>query len=629
MTNTTADQGHGAVDWAREQLRRSVEGPSTGRRPSLFAPGIVLLVAALLPALTRSSFQLSRYELVLTYMMVALGLNFGFGYGGQLAIAQPVVMGFAAYTAGLLNVNRHWNAWATLIPALVVGSLVNVLVSLPGFRLRGWYLAITTFFSVAVFPDLLSATQHLTHGDDGLGPIDKFPVVGKNPSHEYWFVLCLVAICWVAIWRLVYSRWGIMTRSLRDSPHAAQASGVNLPWLKVALSIISALPVALAGWVFAHSTELISPTSFNFALLLLVVAAVMLGGRGTVWGPVIGTLIFEILSLYIGPFSTYNQVILGFGVFVCATLFPIGIIPLVREFIRVRLPRPKSEAERAAPPARSGTGVVSEAGAEALADRRGQIVLQARGIAKAFGGRVVLRGVDLDLSGGVIYGLVGPNGSGKTTLLNVLTGFVSRDAGQIELRGSALGADRPQEIARHGIRRSFQVPQLVSELSVGENIKLGAVAGREGLRSRAELNRRVARVAAELGMTPRDIDTPVAELSLGLRRIVEIGRAMIAEPDVICLDEPAAGLAESDLGILASTLRHVAAAGCAVLLIEHNLSFVESVADEIIVLEEGEVTTRRALAVVGNHRTFDPMHDPAALAAAQPSSEGSSEGEVR
>jgi branched-chain amino acid transport system permease protein len=557
-------------------------------------------------------------------MMVAIGLNFGFGYGGQLAIAQPVVMGVAAYTAGLLNVNRHWNSWATLVPALAVGALVNVLVSLPGFRLRGWYLAITTFFAVAVFPDLLSATQHLTHGDDGLGPIDKFPVVGTNPSHEYWFVLALVAICWLAIWGLVYSRWGIMTRSLRDSPTAAQSSGVNMPWLKVSLSVISALPVALAGWVFAHSTELISPTSFNFALLLLVVAAVMLGGRGTVWGPIIGTLIFEILSLYIGPFSTYNSVILGGGVFLCATVFPIGIIPLVREFIRVRLPRPSSDAE----------ALVAAAGAQAVtlpeaAVRSGPIVLQARGIAKAFGGRVVLRGVDLDLSGGVVYGLVGPNGSGKTTLLNVLTGFVTRDAGHIELRGSALRADRPQEIARLGIRRSFQVPQLVSELSVGENIKLGAVAGRAGRRGRAELNRRVEGVAAELGMTRRDVDTPVAELSLGLRRIVEIGRAMIAEPDVICLDEPAAGLAEGDLGMLARTLRHVAATGCAVLLIEHNLSFVESVADEIIVLEEGEVTTRRALAVVGNHRTVDPMPGPSALAAVQPSSEASSEGEVR
>ena len=249
-------------------------------------------------------------------------------------------------------------------------------------------------------------------------------------------------------------------------------------------------------------------------------------------------------------------------------------------------------------------------------------MLQARGIAKAFGGRVVLRGVDLDLYSGLVYGLVGPNGSGKTTLLNVLTGFVSRDAGEIKLRGAILRADPPHQIARRGIRRSFQVPQLVAELSVGENIKLGAVAGQGARRSRADLDLRVAAVAAELGMRGRDIDTPVAELSLGLRRIVEIGRAMIAEPDLICLDEPAAGLAESDLVRLAATLCHVAGRGCAVLLIEHNLSFVQSVADEIIVLEEGEVTNRRELAVVGGHRTFAESSDGPPLAAAQPSADG-------
>jgi branched-chain amino acid transport system permease protein len=611
-------QRRGLGDWVRRQVRRSVQGPATGRRPALYGPAVVVLLAALLPVLTRSSFQLSRYELVLTYMMVAIGLNFGFGYGGQLAIAQPVVMGVAAYTAGLLNVNRHWNSWATLVPALVVGSLVNVLVSLPGFRLRGWYLAITTFFAVAVFPDLLSATQNLTHGDDGLGPIDKFRWVGDNPSHEYWFVLALTGICWLAVWRLVYSRWGIMARSLRDSPNAAQASGVNMPGLKVALSVISALPVALAGWVFAHSTELISPTSFNFALLLLVVAAVMLGGRGTVWGPIIGTLIFEILSLYIGPFSTYNSVILGFGVFICATVFPIGIIPVVREAIRGLLARGEGKETALAEPPPEEVAVPVEPFA---AGDGGEPVLRARGIAKAFGGRVVLRGVDLDLSGGLVYGLVGPNGSGKTTLLNVLTGFVSRDAGEIQLCGTILHADPTHQIARRGIRRSFQVPQLVAELSVGENIKLGAIAGKGARRHRADLDQRVAAVASELGMGGREVDTPGAELSLGLRRIVEIGRAMIAEPDVICLDEPAAGLAESDLVMLARTLRHVASRGCAVLLIEHNLSFVQGVADEIIVLEEGEVTTRRELAVVGGHRTFAEAPDQPPVAA-QPSAEG-------
>jgi branched-chain amino acid transport system permease protein len=601
------------LNWIGTLPRRSADGPSTGRHPTLFGPAIVIAVAAFLPMISGSAFQLSRYDLVLTYMMVAIGLNFGLGFAGQLSIAQPVIMGAAAYCAGLLAVDRGWNAWETLVPALAVGVVAGVLLYLPGFRLKGWYLAITTFFAVLVFPDLISATQQWTQGDNGLGPIPPMPgVFGTSATAQFEFILALTAVCWLGVWLIVYSRWGIMMKGMRDSPNAAQASGVNIPFLNLSVSALAALPVGLAGWVFAHTTEIISPTSFNFNLLLLVVASVMLGGRGTMWGPVVGTIVFETLSLYIGPFSIYNTIILGFGVFVCATAFPMGIVPVVRERFRVWFARndgvdfgarafepsdDEADIVAAALGRTDETMVASSTNGGSKESRSGVLepVLRMVGVQKSFGGNNVLRGVDLELYPGMVHGLVGPNGSGKTTLLNVLTGFVQADDGEIWLQGKPLNHVRPYQVARRGIRRSFQVPQLVVELSVGENMKLGAFgnSGRRLFRwmphRKAAINERVAAAASTLGMTSRELDIPVKELSLGSRRIVEIGRSMVAEPSVICLDEPAAGLAENDLAMLEQTLRRVAEAQCSVLLIEHNLAFVRKVADVMIELQDGRV----------------------------------------
>jgi len=603
----------------RSIARRSAVGPSTGRKPTLVGPGIVLVVLALIPLMTNSGFELSRLELILTYMMVAIGLNFGFGLAGQLSIAQPVIMGVAAYTAGLLNVNQGWNAWATLVPALVAAVIIGMLLNAPGFRLRGWYLAITTFFAVLVFPSLVTAAQRWTHGSTGLGPITSWPgIIGTTPQVQFEFVLGLTAVCWLAVWAIAYSKWGVLLRSMRDSPNAAGASGVNMPMLSLAVSALASLPVGLAGWVFAHSAELISPNSFGFNLLLLLMASVMLGGRGTLWGPVIGTAVFETLSLYIGAFSVYNSIILGFGVFVCATAFPTGIVPPVREFFRVRLAKVQiaGEPSLAGPELDSSVAAAvsttpplhapeAPAAASHAAHAQAEPVLKLTGIHKAFGGNLVLDDVNVDLYPGKVHGLVGPNGSGKTTLLNVITGFVSRDGGTVLLRGQPVPNLRPYQIARRGIRRSFQVPQVIGELSVAENMRLGALgappqAGEESVATsrKAEVPRRVVKAAEELGLSAEYLDMPVKELPLGLRRIVEIGRAMVAEPAVICLDEPAAGLPEEDLVVLQQTLHRVAAGGCAVLLIEHNLSFVREVADVMIELQDGnvaEITELRSL----------------------------------
>ena len=165
-------------------------------------PIVFLVVAACVPLVAGDPYDLLRYELVLIYMAVALGLNFSFGVAGQLALGQPVVMGASAYTAGILSAQYGWDAWKTLPAAIVIGALMGMLISSPSFRLRGWYLAITTFFAATVFPDLIAAAQKWTNGSDGLGGVGGLPVVGPpdgNPTWQYEVILLAVAVVWLAL----------------------------------------------------------------------------------------------------------------------------------------------------------------------------------------------------------------------------------------------------------------------------------------------------------------------------------------------------------------------------------------------------------------------------------------------
>lgn len=606
---------------------RSVNSPITGDSSPLLTAAIVVLLAALLPILSDSSFQLYRYELVIIYTLVVLGLNFSFGYAGQLALAQPVVMGTSAYVAALLSVDQHWNAWATLVPSVLGGVAMGVLLTLPGLRLRGWYLGIVAFFAVLVFPDVLIGFQTWTGGDNGLGPLPGIPGLGTGLT-LYEFILACGAVSWLLLRNLINSTWGINLRSLRESPRAAESLGVNLKFFGIGVVAISSIPVALAGWVFAYTTQIVSPTLFNFNLMLLFIGACMLGGRGSLWGPIIGTIVFETLNLYIGPFSAYNPIFLGVGLLVTATVFPLGVAPLVRNHLRPavnrwrsrteqrRYPLPRadvSDLDRRSSPGPRESDTIDGAGVVRGSQVESQLpqdpVLRATGIRKAFGGRVVLDSVDIDLRAGRICGLVGPNGSGKTTILNIITGFVAADAGEVLLGDQLVAGWGPHKVARHGVKRSFQTPQLITELSAGENIRFGLNRAREERsasplfhspryrRQRQTEASEVMRSAHLVGLDDVQLETPVRELSLGTRRIIEIARALISSPTVICLDEPAAGLGGEDLERVRTALLVAAASGTAILLVEHNLAFVRDIANDLIVLDHGIVAERRDLAL--------------------------------
>jgi branched-chain amino acid transport system permease protein len=580
----------------RRQLTRIPMRPGGWR-----APVVVLVVCAGIPLVVGDSTSLLRYDLILIYMLGAFALNLAYGYGGQLALAQPVVMGCAAYAVSVLSVSEGWAVGWTLLAALVSGYVISIVLNLPGVRLQGWYLAVTTFFAAIIFPDVIDIFATWTNGGNGIGGIPPFPLIG--PPHDaipqYEFLLAVVAVIWLGIRNLVTGTWGVVLRGIRDSPDAARSAGINVAWVRMSLAGVASLPAALAGWLWAYTNQFVAPSTFGFQLLIFFLAAVMLGGRGTLWGPVIGTVVFQALSLWIGPFSSYNQLFVGIALLAISLAVPRGVVPLVAGWLRRDDRGPRSPE--------SSPGLASHG-----ADTSGRsprpveplTALRATGISKSFGGMAILTDVDLVVESGTVVGLVGPNGSGKTTLLNVITGYVRPDRGTLAIAGDPIPRAHPHEIARLGVRRSFQIPQLIDELPVLENVELALLGGRQRIltsllrtpgyrRHTRDVRARARAACADTGLDGHLLSMPVGDLPLGLKRVVEVARATAIGAKVVCLDEPAAGLSGADLDVVGAAIQRMAGQGHGVLLIEHNLDFVRTHCDSIIMLRAGQAVRRQ------------------------------------
>jgi branched-chain amino acid transport system permease protein len=569
---------------------------------SAFLPWLLLAAGLALPLVFSTGFELTRYQLLLSYIAVAIALNFAFGFAGELALSQPVLVAIGAYTAGLLSARYNWDVWQTVLPGVVAAVAAGVVLALPSLRVRGWYFAIISFFGIAVMPDVITAFAPVTGGDSGL--------LGINPMRvgtfifptwlAYETVLATAVLSWIAVRNLVNSGWGVIIRAMRDHPVAARATGVNLNVTRAWVHVLIAVPCGLVGVEYAHTQLFLSPSNFAFNMILLLIGGVFLGGAGTLWGPVLGVSVFQGISFWIGPFSKYNSLFLGAGVLIAALGFKGGMVATVqRLYDRI--------ARRGAPAAET----VNESSVRfEVAEVRLQPIaaagvgLAVDGVSKRFGGNQALRDVSLELRGGELLALIGPNGSGKTTLLNLINGFVRADTGTITLNGFSYRHLPPAHTAHRGLGRTFQVPRLVDELTVAQNVMLGLLGLRRQRvlgslvgwpllrrRERAELER-AREVCSFLGLPAQVIESHAGALPLGLKRIVEIGRAVVAESQVICLDEPAAGLNETERKRLREVLRALVAAGRAVLLVEHNTRFVLDVCDRIVLLRDGVVVGR-------------------------------------
>ncbi|WP_029003435.1 branched-chain amino acid ABC transporter ATP-binding protein/permease [Azorhizobium doebereinerae] len=541
---------------------------------------LVLAGAATGLALAGESYTAFVIALVALTALVGIGLNILLGLTGQVSLGHVGFYAIGAYVSGILLLKGAGFPLALAAAAVAAGA-VGFLLALPALRVRGPYLAMVTIAFAFIVEHGLIEWRAVTGGANGLMGILPPPVMGLMLAEREMAVLCvaLATLALLGFLALAESRLGRAMLAVRDSEVAAQSVGLNPVVLKTLAFVLSAALAGLAGAVFAPLMMFISPGSFPFSQSILFLFAVVVGGAGTVFGPVVGALVVVGLPELLADFAEYRLLLFGGLLLAVLWLAPRGIVGEVARRLVRRRPRP----------------VRADAGAAMLAPQGAPLPLEVRDLAIAFGGIKASNGVSFTARPGAVTSLIGPNGAGKTTVLNMIGGFYRPDAGAVRLDRDLAGAPA-YKVARAGIARTYQTTQLFGSLSVIDNVRIAL----KGDPAQAEA------LLAFVGYGG-DLDAPADDLAHVDRRLVEIARALAMRPRVLLLDEPAAGLMRADKDRLALLLRRIADAGLAVLLVEHDMALVMGISDHVVVLDAGRVIAAGAPAEV--------RADPAVIAA--------------
>lgn len=538
------------------------------------------------------SLELGPYELRLLtvagcYALPVLGYQLVFGHAGALSLAQGAFFGLGAYATALLATRWGWGFLATFPASILVPVALAALVAAPVLRLRSHYFALATLGIAQVV--LLAAVNwtELTGGANGLAGVPGVVVAGV-PVPRGWPMLALVWALVLAVMLASHvalrGRWSRAFALLRARPLAAAAIGLDEGRMRLAAFLASAACAGAGGALYVHTLRVVSPEALGFPVMVACLAMTVVGGATHVVGAPLGALLLVHLPEWFRFLDLYRNVAYGAALLAAIVLAPSGIAgALARALPRRAVPAPKPQA----PPA-PGRPRADEAP-----------LLAIEGLAKSFGGVRALDGVALSLRPGEILGLIGPNGSGKTTLLNLVSGFERPDRGAIRLAGARIDALPPHAIARSGVARTFQTPALVEEMSALDAVSLAR--GKELAAARPE----AMHFLAEVGIGAEAAAEKVGRLPFGLRRRVELARALALQPRLLLLDEPASGLTAGEREALGSLLRRLAGQGLGLLVVEHDMPFLLGLAHRVACLDEGRLIAlgtpaevRRAPAVI-------------------------------
>lgn len=552
------------------------------------ACGVVLMIlpfVGLNYALTR------QIELTLILALIVLGLNLSLGYAGELAMGQVAMYAAGAYAAGLANKAGVTDIWLQLLIGACAALVIGLISGIPGLRLGGWSLAMTSFFLILIVPDILSIFKEETGGRNGLAGIMPATSFGQmiDPRTYYVIIVGVTIVAFAMIRNLIVSGHGTALRVLKQSPVLASSMGISVFRTKLTAYAIGAVPAGIAGVLFANLDLFISPEAFAFSFAMTVLAASIFGGSASVYGALIGAAVLQFGMNQSTNFSQFGLIISGAFLLLGGVAFTGGLSGLVRSLVR-----------KADVAAKAKLGVRVEAEAPQEIEKLDGALLATDGVSKAFGGNQALSKVSIEAAPGAVTAIIGPNGSGKTTLLNMISGFYKTDAGTISIDGESIQGLSSYRVARFGVSRTFQTPNIPEKLTVLEAVQAGRYAsGRSSVlaallrlpsfwHSRKTDLEASERALALVGLSAQR-DEPADSLPLGNRRLLEVARSLAAEPKVLLLDEVASGLDEDELEVLESLVLRLRDAGMTVILVEHNFQLVLRLADDIYVLAQGTV----------------------------------------
>jgi branched-chain amino acid transport system permease protein len=551
----------------------------------------VLAVALALPAFVgANSYALFVATQLGIYIIAAIGLNLLAGYAGQVSLGHAAFLAIGAYSVALLTVDHGWSFWAAAAVGMMLAATLGVLAALPAFRLSTWYFAFITLAFALVFEKMIVEWRWLTKGFAGVVGVPPPSAFGFEfgPRPLYYAVVVVTVVVFILVRNIIYSRFGRAFVAVRDVEPAALAVGASPQQTKLIAFVISAALAGIGGGFFAVQKTVVTPDDFTADFSIFFLLTVVLGGLGTLWGPIIGALVFFLIPELLSGLQSWRMLIYGSMLLGLMLFAPHGLYGALRQVWRrfaPPAPRPSAPAEakvRAEHPPIVG------------------LPLEISGLRKHFGGVLALDGVEFSAPAGSCCAIVGPNGSGKTTLLNLAGGYYAPDAGSVKIGGIEVLGKSAQKIAALGVGRTFQTPRLVADLTALDNVMLGAFMRERAnivstaLRlpsARAEARRLREEALGFLGFAgvADRAETEAGETPHGQQRLIEIARAMMGGARLILLDEPAAGLSMSELERLERLIARICALGATIVIVEHHLDLVANIASHVAVLDRGTV----------------------------------------
>ncbi|MFG1203267.1 branched-chain amino acid ABC transporter ATP-binding protein/permease [Xanthobacter aminoxidans] len=580
-------------------------GPSLLARlanPRVYCALLALSLLVIIPAWSGSTFVIHVFVTICVFGALATAWNILGGYAGQLSLGHTVFYGIGGYTAALLLDSFGLSPWIGMIGGAALAALVSVGIGYPCFRLRGPFFSLATIAFLEVVRLLAIHFNGLTGGSAGLVvPLQiGWPwMIFREKINYLYIAFGLLLLSLAVSYAIRNSRLGYALTAVRERDSAAQAAGININGVKLWAIAASAALTATVGTFHAMYMTFLEPaTLFSLATAIEIAMFALIGGLGTVAGPLLGTvLVVPLAELARGWLGASANGLHGFvygTVLVVITLtLPGGLVgtfgPFVTRLID-RLPGGgRTRPETVAPAAKLVGGTV------------GEPVLKATNLVKRFGGLVATDNVSLTLKRGEILGVIGPNGAGKTTVFAQLSGFLAPNAGTVEL----LGQDgkwhqpkTPDAFARLGIGRTFQIVQPFGKLTVLENIMIGAFLRHRSVDDARAVALRVARTVGLYEL--KDVEAGTLPIG-GLKRL-EVARTLATEPTILLLDEVMAGQSQSDTLKMVELVRAIRDSGVTVIAIEHNMQAIMSLSDRIVVIDSGKVIAEGAPETVVRER---------------------------
>ena len=606
--------------------------------------GLVLLAAA--PLVISNPYYIHMLGTIMIYAILLYGLDIVVGYTGQVSLGHAGLFGVGSYTAGVLFLKLGAPLWLIIPASIGVTAAFGAILALPALRVTGPYLAMVTLAFGTIIQILINEMTFLTEGPLGI-KIPKPSLFGQQLSEHgfYWLVFAMMVLSLVVVHRILKSQLGRAFEALRGSPVASDCMGVSVYRYKVYAFVISAGFAGLSGCLYAYSEQYISPNTYNFELTVFFLLAVIMGGRKTRSGALLGAAIIVILPKLLDDLAMFRTVavalaalmligavigiakkmttpkamaipvvgtiaLAGFAFWLQSiTDWRLSIFGLMILFVVYYLQDGIVGFARGlfARKTSAGTTRVAAAGgkdaimvaAHAGASEKGGDLLVATGVLMQFGGLKAINNVDLRVKRGTIHGLIGPNGSGKSTMMNVLTGIYVPTAGSIDFAGRSVVGRTSSDIALSGIARTFQNVQLFGEMTALQNIQVGLhhtfASNIVDVSLQPPRYRREDMAATERGMGLLEFvglgDLAMEEarnLPYGKQRLLEIARALALDPQLLLLDEPAAGLTAPDIKELIAIIRKIRDHGITVILIEHHMDVVMQLCDKVSVLDFGQ-----------------------------------------